>query len=66
MTRADRQTSIRPCPFCGGKAKLSPMPGAANWWRVQCQNFHCGGTTWAMPDPVQAVRAWNARQDGEA
>ncbi|CAM5188400.1 hypothetical protein CDEN61S_01665 [Castellaniella denitrificans] len=60
------QSGLLACPHCGGAAKLAPMPGTnGNWWRVQCQDFHCGGTTWAFPDPDQAATAWNRRQDGE-
>lgn len=56
------QASLTSCPYCGGAPKLVPMPGTkSNWWRVQCQNHHCGGTTWAMPEPEQAQKAWNRR-----
>jgi len=53
--------TLRPCAFCGGAGKLAPLPGASTWWRVRCNDFHCGGTTWAMEDPDEAVRAWNRR-----
>lgn len=59
------QSSLLPCPHCGGMAKLGEMPGSKNWWQVRCQNYHCGGTTWAMPEPNDAAMAWNRRQDGE-
>lgn len=60
------QDGIQPCPFCTNQAKLEPMPGTnKNWWRVRCADFHCGGTTWAMPSPDEATAAWNRRADGE-
>jgi hypothetical protein len=55
------QASARECPFCGRSAKLAPMPGARGWWRVRCEWYDCGGTTWAVQDPGDAVRAWNRR-----
>ncbi len=60
------QASLLPCPHCDGPAKLAPMPGSDTWWQVRCQNYHCGGTTWAMSEADQAVAAWNRRAgDGE-
>ena len=56
--------SAKPCPFCGGRARLEPMPNASHWWRVRCTDFHCGGTTWAMQGPELAAAAWNRRPDG--
>lgn len=59
------QSGLRPCPFCSGRAKLEPMPNAGNWWRVRCQDYDCGGTTWALNGEAEAVAAWNRRPDGE-
>jgi len=55
--------SLRPCPFCAGPSKLEPMPSARHWWRVRCEGYECGGTTWAAQDATTAVQAWN-RRDG--
>lgn len=57
------QRTLLPCPHCGSKAKLAPMPRTEFWWRVQCESYHCGGTTWAMQSPESAAEAWN-RRDG--
>lgn len=60
------QASVKVCPFCGGLATLAPMKGS-DWWRVRCDDYHCGGTTWALQSAPDAVSAWNRRpQDGEA
>lgn len=56
---------LLPCPFCGISAKLSPLPNAQTWWRVRCDNYHCGGTTWAMEDAEQAIGAWSRRLGGQ-
>ena len=58
--------NLRPCPFCRGPATLAQMPSASSWWRVRCDNYDCGGTTWAMDEPQTAVDAWNRRPDDEA
>lgn len=55
-----------PCPFCGGSATLAPMPNAETWWQVRCDDYRCGGTTWATLDEEQAVNVWNRRAHGEA
>lgn len=59
------QRDLKPCPFCGGPATLMQMPRASFWWRVRCDSFQCGGTTWALMGADVAVEAWN-RRDGEA
>lgn len=60
------QATVKPCPFCAGGAMLAPMKGAAHWWRVRCDDYHCGGTTWAIQSPEDAVSAWNRRaSDGK-
>lgn len=59
------QRYLKPCPFCGGTAKLAPMIGARSWWRVRCDAYLCGGTTWAMQGHMEALEAWNRRANGK-
>jgi len=59
------QRDLKPCPFCGGPAKLQPMPKTECWWKVQCDDFGCGGRNWSMQSPELAAQAWN-RRHGEA
>jgi hypothetical protein len=63
--RAALSRSLKGCPFCGGRAELKPMPGvkAGSWWRVQCDQWRCGGTNWAMGSAQKSVDAWNQRVD---
>jgi len=63
---SELEASLAGCAFCGGPGKLAPMPNTASWWRVRCQDYHCGGTTWAMDEPQKAVQAWNRRPAGGA
>jgi hypothetical protein len=61
------QASVKPCPFCAGRAVLAPLKGASGWWRVRCEDYHCGGTTWALQGSEDAVEVWNRRPtNGEA
>ncbi|WP_414691495.1 Lar family restriction alleviation protein [Noviherbaspirillum sp.] len=54
-------TELLPCPFCGSRATLSSLPMSPSWWRVRCDSYHCGGSTWAMGEAEEAVNAWNRR-----
>lgn len=52
-------SDLKPCPFCGDKAKLISLLGR-NWWAVQCQG--CGNAT--MPtstSPDLSIERWNNR-----
>lgn len=60
------QRALLPCPHCGGPPKLTPMPRTADWWRVRCEDYDCGATTWAMIGTDAATQAWNRRGDGKA
>ncbi|CAB3901097.1 Lar family restriction alleviation protein [Achromobacter animicus] len=58
------QAQLKPCPYCGGKAQLKPMPGAYMWFKVRCEAYECGGTTWALMGAGEAAAAWNRRANG--
>ena len=46
---------LKPCPFCGGKAKV--MNGPDDW--VQCDR--CGATTAFSATVESAIAKWNRR-----
>ena len=60
---------LKPCPFCGGKAKLQEQIIAKGAWSVVCLNEKCGahiffyGAEW---NKETNVRRWNrrAKMDG--
>lgn len=67
-----QKISLKPCPFCGGEAKLKKHMNLAQVWYVQCNQ--CGIRT---PNSAQAayeswkdtmnypVQLWNRRvEDG--
>ncbi|MPT37785.1 MAG: hypothetical protein E2603_04530 [Achromobacter sp.] len=60
------QRDLKPCAHCGSRAGLKPMPHAPLWFRVRCENYHCGVTTWAMQGEDEAAEAWNRRVHGQA
>ena len=54
---------IKPCPFCGGEARLAvtSYPGGDRY-RVCCTD--CGATTWPrLVDGKTAIKAWNRRKE---
>lgn len=53
--------TIRPCPFCGGEAKLETYGGTA--CAVVCQSCHCGTPTMSLADVMAAVSRWNLRAE---
>lgn len=64
----DKHTPLKPCPFCGGEAKVQRESGVAGritktrWYReyVQCKNEkHCGFSTSIKKRPRAAVVIWN-------
>ena len=58
-TKAD--TSLKPCPFCGGKGKLyQAMDGT---YIVQCMK--CGIGTAYSSHPDKAIRDWNGKRKNE-
>lgn len=52
---------IKPCPFCGGAAKLvMDTP----WWRVYCSV--CGASSGGWLSEHNSVSEWNRRAPSEA
>ena len=54
-------SELKPCPFCGGEAKFETHDGAA--CAVVCQTCRCGTSTVCFDDGMQAVAAWNSRDE---
>ncbi|MBR1602555.1 MAG: Lar family restriction alleviation protein [Synergistaceae bacterium] len=51
------QIELKPCPHCGGEAKL-------NWdehSRAYVTCPQCGARSWSSFDPAKAAEAWNRR-----
>ena len=58
-----KKNSLLSCPHCAEDSKLTPLPNST-WWRVRCNNYHCGATTWAFQSEDEAIAAWNRRGRG--
>lgn len=57
-------TKLKPCPFCGSKAKMERTP-INPYYYVICTNLECDATVGRFqPTEEEAVAVWN-RRDGE-
>lgn len=61
------QTDLKPCPFCGGKAKLSKYHvGGITAWAVYCekssQDLSCCAQMTSIKSEEDAINAWNRRE----
>ena len=54
---------LKPCPFCGGEAKLIDPYVSTNRWAyfIECQN--CKATKGYYQNKKVAINAWNTRVD---
>ena len=52
-------SGLKPCPFCGGAARMSKSRGGEAWW-VDCR---CGVKGAMTRTETDAMGAWNHRVD---
>jgi len=55
--KAENSNKLKPCPFCGGKAKLHQAYNS--FWQVQCNVCNIG--TLITTDKERAISVWNRR-----
>ena len=69
--RRAENTDLKPCPFCGGKAKLvfheySKNPLIDEYvYDVRCQNKKCRAATITDSDPKKVIELWNRRYNSK-
>ena len=57
---------LKPCPFCGGEAKVSKYEIITNMPTHSVHCADCYSRTWGMFDKEkQAIEAWNRRVNDE-
>ena len=59
---------LKPCPFCGGKAKLLHIKDlVSEFWRVYCKNEDCPvePKTRAYNRREMAIETWNRRKEAD-
>lgn len=55
-------TKLKPCPFCGGKAKVYETNlgmDCFSWWNVECND--CEASMEGFGSERVAIRVWNTR-----
>ncbi len=62
------EDTLRPCPFCGGRAAVEPHPWMEDAIRITCGNPACPITPVTEPllgcYAAELRAAWNARHEG--
>lgn len=63
---------LKPCPFCGGKAKIVEdewygSNGRSISYTVRCDNISCDmeSSTGYVDDEERAIKKWNTRYEGD-
>ncbi len=56
----DRDTELKPCPFCGREAKIAGY-ASCNDWHVECPYCHIGTQVCAFDNLDEVISVWNAR-----
>jgi Lar family restriction alleviation protein len=54
---------LKPCPFCGGKAKAEKE--FLGTWKIKCTKCSCDVGRYWFHTKAQAVIAWNTRTPEE-
>lgn len=60
-------TKLKPCPFCGGEAKIVPS-FFSDKCRVGCNDYTCPMMPMTFEystkdEAIEAIKAWNTRAD---
>ena len=53
---------LKPCPFCGGEARINIFAHGWNGYSVSCSNIYkCRATQEKFNTEKEAIEAWNTR-----
>ena len=55
----NKTPELKPCPFCGGEAKIKRVTGSINYRYVKCSS--CGARTKEWFGVDVAVKTWDTR-----
>lgn len=61
------EIELKPCPFCGGEARMRHWRRLGEHYEVRCATMACGNLvrTWDYSTPEAAAEAWNRREGGD-
>lgn len=59
--KQQNQSNLKPCPFCGGKAKVSTKDNKFFPYSVFCTTCYVGTDTYIHRD--EAIASWNHRYE---
>ena len=61
------KTMLKPCPFCGNRAKLIYIKTAFNSgiYQVVCSNATCNVATFGDREKLGVIAVWNRRTESE-
>lgn len=52
---------LKPCPFCGSKARWATTMGGDDSWEIQCSNNDCCLVVFSGNTGNETLAAWNTR-----
>ncbi|MCL2556875.1 MAG: Lar family restriction alleviation protein [Treponema sp.] len=56
------EDDLKPCPFCGGKARMERVVGIEPGWKIVClDRALCRAAIWGLKKS-EAIAAWNRRE----
>ena len=57
------ECELKPCPFCGGEARMRLDNVVKKEWRVECKNWNSCGAATSFLGKTEAIAAWNRRKE---
>ncbi len=58
---------LKPCPFCGGEAKLNVYSnnGKPTDWSIRCKVGECNASVYGLEGEENIIARWNKRTENK-